>query len=465
MKIFAVALVAVALSTLAQAQNNWSLLFGQNQTSTSYYNPVGSDATRSGCSDFLSRDYAGNKGCYPSPYYHLGQDMIVKSPTTYSKPGIGHQVRAIADGEVMYISYDGWGKTSCTIIKKIIPSYACSQNTSVPNVAVFVKHRATTGDFLAVYGHIIDYNLITKQRFEIEAGGHPAVRTMLLAGQSFAVLGDWAPPHLHLGIYPSFNSGNPKYPSGNKGRGFDIDASKQGIIPTIVGGVPETFGLTDPFQWLTTTSPVNYISGAQQQVSQIGVPPSLTVPLGGVGVVQWQGSSLQGFSGTIQGTVTVEPDLSSNNLQIQGVLTQPQTLNSQQTINIQSMMYVPSTVTAQIYTTDVRTASIDGFGKVGSTPISQLALQVFQPNNTTQTSAPVINTVGFSGTTAVNVGTNFTVYVVGSSIDPGSVQALLNGPGCSTTCGATNVDVTNTSYVGTFDTPTQPEQSLLSTLS
>ena len=100
MRKLSIALLIIVFAALAQAQN-YGQFFGQVQSPTGYYNPVGPDATHNSCSGWLSRDPA-NGGCYTTPYYHTGQDMLVSTPTyTDGTPtGIGHQVYAIADGEI-----------------------------------------------------------------------------------------------------------------------------------------------------------------------------------------------------------------------------------------------------------------------------------------------------------------------------------------------------------------------------
>lgn len=394
-------LLFLVLAAFAQAQSqNWNQVFGLTQTPTGFYNPLGPDATRNGHSDWLTRDSA-NGGSYTTPFYHLGQDMLVSTPTYIdgTPAGVGHQVFAISDGEIWYVSKDSsWGQTTCKKIKDITgykPTECNSDTQLVNNVAVFVKHKVLNGSYIVgVYAHIIDYNLLTGQPFENKDSkdAHAAVHTLLTKGQPFAVLGNYpaSVPHLHFGMYPNFP---PAYPSGNKGRGYDLDANQytlsngsivacSGCANPLTPTWPNKYGLDDPIQWLTTVYPDNWISNATTSaINQTAMPSSITIPLGGVGVVPWQVSSLQGFTGTIQGNVVVKPNLTGNNLKIKSLMTQPQVLGANQTTSLQSLMYVPSSMQVQAYAADIQTASLDGSGNSFVTPTSALTIQAVQPTS------------------------------------------------------------------------------------
>jgi len=364
-KLSIVVLLITVLAALAQAQN-YGQVFGLTQTPTGYYNPIGSDATRNGHGDWLTRDSA-NGGGYFTPYYHLGQDFLVSTPTyTDGTPtGIGHPVYAIADGEIYYISKNfSWGQTSCQIITAVTgyrPAECTSDSQLVNNVAVFVKHQAQNGVyFLVMYAHMIDYNLVTNQPFENkDSKDYGAIHTTLTKGQAFAVLGAYplSVPHLHFGVYPTFP---PTYPPGKHGLANDTDAwqytDSQGkpLVPD--WGTPHyKFGLDDPINWLTTTTPNNYLTVGQAVINQTAMPSSITIPLGGVGTVPWQAGSLQGFVGTVQGNVVPRAGVSANHLKIKSVSPQSQVLGANQTVPLQSLVYLPSYLPMTAYTADIQT--------------------------------------------------------------------------------------------------------------
>lgn len=349
---------------------------GQMQSPTGYFNPAGADANRNanGCSDWLSRDTA-NGGCYLTPYYHTGQDLLVRTPINMPAypNGIGHPVYAIADGEIQYITYQGWGTTGCDIIKAAVPGFdpGCDSGQK-NNVAVVIKHKLQNGGyFLAIYGHILDYNVQTGHAFENEKG--QVIHSIVTKGQVFARVGNWSNGvHLHFGIYPNFDPTHPKYPQ-KFGLANDTDALK----PDWKADGPTLFGLTDPIQWVTTTVPDNYIT--QQTtfpINQTIMPPSITIPRGGIGVVPWQVQSLQGFSGTIQGNVTISPDLTGSSLRIQSLRDQPKVLGVSQTIPIQSLLYVPDYVPLGTYPAKIQTVTQDTVGTLGSSDSADLTVQV-----------------------------------------------------------------------------------------
>ena len=372
------ALLVFVLAALMQTQN-YSQFFGLTQTPSGFYNPLGPDATRNGYGDWLSRS-----GTYTTPFYHVGQDMLVTTPVNMPafRNGIGHQVYAIADGEIYYISTSEWGSTDCGVIRTVLPNFdpGCNAGQSKKNVAIFVRHKTMIGDFMAIYGHVIDYNLLTGKSFDNKDSkdARAAVHTLVSKGQAFAVLGGWPPPHLHFSIYPTFP---PSYPVGNKGRGADTDAPNYTNLATGKPYVVEwrsVFGQADPVQFVTTNAPNNYIT-AQATVNQTATPSSVTIPLGGVGVIPWQATSLQGFTGTIQGNVVVRPGVTGNNLKIKPVMTQPQVLGSGQTAPLQSLVYVPSTMSIAAYTADIQTATLDNTSNPGVSLSAALTLQTVGP--------------------------------------------------------------------------------------
>lgn len=401
-KLLTLAVVVLSMG-VAEAQS-FDQVFGQTQVAaTGYYNPAGPDATRNGCSDWLTRSPA-NGGCYIDTLYHLGQDMLVATPTyTDGTPaGIGHPVYAIADGEITYVSRGisgdsqsatpgyfnqagyvstgkaNWGTTNCDTIKVVVPQYidaTCGTGVRKYNVAVLVKHKiaGTNSYFWGIYGHILDFNAITKTTFQ--------VGDKLPAGQPFAFVGDWIGTHgrhLHFGVFvPNTNSDFPSIPvSGQKlGLGNDTD-----YTPATSVNWPQTYGLTDPIQWLTNSanSPSNYItaagtSGTNPKVGQTSVPGSLSIPQGGVGELPFSLQSILGFSGTAQGNAITTPS------SILSVSDGNKVLSANVTIPAKSLVYVPSYTPLGTYPIKVQTTFADNNGNPGVTPTASVTVQAVSP--------------------------------------------------------------------------------------
>ncbi len=397
-------LAVVVLSMGVTEAQSFDQVFGQTQVAaTGYYNPAGPDATRNGCSDWLTRSPA-NGGCYIDTLYHLGQDMLVATPTyTDGTPaGIGHPVYAIADGEITYVSRGisgdsqsatpgyfnqagyvstgkaNWGTTNCDTIKVVVPQYVdatCGTGVRKYNVAVLVKHKiaGTNSYFWGIYGHILDFNAITKTTFQ--------VGDKLPAGQPFAFVGDWIGTHgrhLHFGVFvPNTNSDFPSIPvSGQKlGLGNDTD-----YTPATSVNWPQTYGLTDPIQWLTNSanSPSNYItaagtSGTNPKVGQTSVPGSLSIPQGGVGELLFSLQSILGFSGTAQGNAITTPS------SILSVSDGNKVLSANVTIPAKSLVYVPSYTPLGTYPIKVQTTFADNNGNPGVTPTASVTVQAVSP--------------------------------------------------------------------------------------
>lgn len=144
---------------------------------------------------------------YTEGYYHLGQDM---------EGNVGDNVYAITDGEIVYVSVDGWGDG---------------------NYGLLVKHRLNTGEeFLALYGHVRP----NREDLMYSTSGPVDVPVLVGAGEAFAQIGPYDTiPHLHFGIHP----------------GSEIPASPWGRLT--VDQWPATNDFVDPIDWITTRTPHN----------------------------------------------------------------------------------------------------------------------------------------------------------------------------------------------------------------
>jgi len=159
---------------------------------------------------------AGGPGMpsYFKGYYHIGQDI---------EANVDDTVYPISDGEIIYISVNGWNK-----------------NEGDNNYGIVVKHTLNTGEnFLVVYGHVRPIN--TNLRYSKSGVVKSAVPVS--KETAFATIGPYGSvPHLHLGILPTT-----KYPSTN-----------WGMMP--LNKWPNTNGFVDPINWITTKTPLNSVS-------------------------------------------------------------------------------------------------------------------------------------------------------------------------------------------------------------
>jgi len=161
---------------------------------------------------WLARSDTGN---YPlTGYYHIGQDI----PAAIDTP-----VYPIADGEIVYVSVNGW-----------------NYNTLDNNYGLLVKHKLNDGtEFLALYGHIRP-NLLSL-RYTSSGPVNPPVK--VYSSVSFATVGPYGDvPHLHFGIHPGLNI-----------------PSSMGILP--LSQWPDktqsapTNGFVNPIVWIETHTP------------------------------------------------------------------------------------------------------------------------------------------------------------------------------------------------------------------
>jgi len=108
-------------------------------------------------------------GSYFTNEFHLGFDILNDTSEEH------HPIYALADGQIMHLSYGqpgasqdtfgngGWGNTDCAEIgllnsSLVLPS-VCNDNQRAGNVALVVKYKLADGrTFYAVYGHLIDTN-------------------------------------------------------------------------------------------------------------------------------------------------------------------------------------------------------------------------------------------------------------------------------------------------------------------
>jgi len=173
------------------------------RTPTGFYYPI--NATFTNDANWLA---CGSS--YYSNTRHIGADLIY---------GIGTPIYTIAPGKVLYKSgpkeSSGWG---------------------IGNYALVIKHSSSTGDFLAVYGHIqttLKLNdtvywgqqIGTIGRYQETVGGRVIDRT----------------PHLHFGIFPSVSG----FPGSGWGRITDNGCSRPN----------NTNGFVAPISWIRNKTP------------------------------------------------------------------------------------------------------------------------------------------------------------------------------------------------------------------
>ena len=180
---------------------------------------------------FTGEHYAGwlargDKDHYQEGWYHIGQDI---------EANVGDKVYAITYGDIVYVSYGGWGDGNC---------------------ALFIEHSLSSGDkFWALYGHL-NISSIKYELPETSGWVKPSIR--INAGEAFAEIG-WhiTGPHLHFGIHE--DPSPPSYIPKKKGFGmmnlteYWSDASKP---PS------DTNGFVDPIHWLTTQTPKSPVSAS-----------------------------------------------------------------------------------------------------------------------------------------------------------------------------------------------------------
>ena len=196
-------LAAVLAMALVSATHGQSSV---EQTSTGFYWPTGTSEVgdyaswqSNGCS------WSGNNS-YDTGYYHIGQDIEANE---------GDTVYAITDGKVIHISRNGWG---------------------TGNTGVLLEHQLDDGtSFIAVYGHILSN---VQEDDDIKGG------------DSFATIGSYSRPHLHLGIRPGTSLVSP-----------------YGRMPCPdTGPITDTNGFVDPVEWITTKIPLgNSYQGVSDQ--------------------------------------------------------------------------------------------------------------------------------------------------------------------------------------------------------
>ncbi len=134
-----------------------------DQTATGFFYPIGKASFSTGSGWWLSKDpdyFAGE--------YHTGVDMM---------RSYGSDVYAIADGKVVYISYD-------------TPTSGAGKKWGVENCAIVVEHKTHDGSvFVAVYGHL-------------QSNSVPAKNSEVYAGKPIGKIGHWDyGDHLHFGLH------------------------------------------------------------------------------------------------------------------------------------------------------------------------------------------------------------------------------------------------------------------------
>ncbi|GAP40467.1 peptidoglycan DD-metalloendopeptidase family protein [Flexilinea flocculi] len=185
-------------------------------TPTGFYWPTGTDNWVTG------GPYMG-QACKP-PYtydagpgtYHIGWDIMQDENTS---------VRAIADGQVDWVSTGGWADDD----------YSTATPQVDQNVALVIKHKLNDGtSFFAVYGHI---------RTDLMQNA------TVTAGEAIGTIGPWKyGTHLHFGIYESA-----------------IMPTKHGRLPCPALGDAFEASMLDekqwrnPYVWITTKYPGNYL--------------------------------------------------------------------------------------------------------------------------------------------------------------------------------------------------------------
>jgi hypothetical protein len=164
---------------------------------------------------------------------HIGADLFYDSEPHNDSNNIGRPVIAISRG---------------TVIAKSGPS-ECS-GWGIDNFALAIRHSSTTGDFIAVYGHI-------RTSLNIGDGVDPGEQIGILgAYQEHASFGKdksnvcktsgsllTRKAHLHFGVFPSTN----KFPSTSWGRVKDSNCSHP----------DSTNGFVNPLDWIRVKVPIN----------------------------------------------------------------------------------------------------------------------------------------------------------------------------------------------------------------
>jgi PKD repeat protein len=189
------------------------------KTSTGFYYPVNVEIT----------DDANWNACgatYYTDTRHIGADLFYDSAPHNNDNNIGKPVYAISKG---------------TVFRKSGPS-ECS-GWGIDNYALAIQHSSTTGDFIAVYGHI---------RTNLNVGDQVS------AGEQVGTIGDYQEhtsykrdkenkcqvsgdivtrsAHLHFGVFPSTN----KFPSSEWGRIKDNGCKHP----------DSTNGFVNPLEWI-----------------------------------------------------------------------------------------------------------------------------------------------------------------------------------------------------------------------
>ena len=165
------------------------LVSALEQSPTGFYYPTGNAPSA------IDTGWLASDADYFLGKCHIGHDFIAD----YNDP-----VYPISDGEVYFISPNGWG---------------------IGNIGIVVKHILQDGnEFLAVYGHIQQNNLQSGSK----------VYTTVPMGN----VGNWPyGDHVHLGILPSLS-----YPSSGLG------------LTDSPCALPYN-GFVDPINWLNTRTP------------------------------------------------------------------------------------------------------------------------------------------------------------------------------------------------------------------
>ncbi len=136
--------------------------YALDQTETGFFYPIGKDDYAPGAG-WLAKDPD-----YFTGEYHIGVDMMQE---------YGRDVYAIADGKVVYISYDK-------------PGDGDGKKWGVNNCALVIEHKTYDERvFTAVYGHV-------------QCKTIPTLKSDVYAGKSIGKIGHWDyGDHLHFGIH------------------------------------------------------------------------------------------------------------------------------------------------------------------------------------------------------------------------------------------------------------------------
>jgi len=153
----------------------------------------------------------------------------------------GDPVYAIADGEIVYISVNGWEEN---------------------NYGIFIKHKLNTGEeFLALYGHIVP----DSGDLRVAEPGPVSPAVPVKGGENFATIGHYfASPHLHFGVRPGTSLTGP----GPFGK----------LLCPDVGPIEDLGGFADPIDWITTQTPypptrcMKFEDGTDRAVIQSTIP-------------------------------------------------------------------------------------------------------------------------------------------------------------------------------------------------